>query len=108
MTGLPLPPLDGPGFAPFGEAVEAEGAASWTINQGFARRWGDLATVDVAREGGCVHVSLATARPRPWPMRIALMERHPLGSQLFFPLQDRPWLVVVCVDPADAASYRAF
>jgi ureidoglycolate lyase len=24
------------------------------------------------------------------------------------PLQDRPWLVVVCTDPRDPASYRAF
>jgi ureidoglycolate lyase len=27
---------------------------------------------------------------------------------LFFPLQDRPWLVVVCSDPADPSSYKAF
>ncbi len=36
------------------------------------------------------------------------MERHPLGSQAFVPLQDRPWLVVVCAAPDDLASYRAF
>jgi ureidoglycolate lyase len=36
------------------------------------------------------------------------MERHPLGSQLFFPLQDRPWLVLVCSDPLVTATYRAF
>ena len=42
------------------------------------------------------------------PIDIALMERHPLGSQLFAPMQDRPWLVVVCGDPRDASTYRAF
>ena len=36
------------------------------------------------------------------------MERHPLGSQIFFPLQDRPWLVLVAGDVHDFASYRAF
>ena len=36
------------------------------------------------------------------------MERHPLGSQAFLPLQDRPWLVLVAEDVADVASYRAF
>ena len=41
-------------------------------------------------------------------MSIALMERHPLGSQMFVPLQQRPWLVLVCADPRDPASYRAF
>jgi ureidoglycolate lyase len=36
------------------------------------------------------------------------MERHPLGSQMFYPLQDRPWLVLVAEDVQDMASYRAF
>ncbi len=37
-----------------------------------------------------------------------MMERHPLGSQLFQPLQEKDWLLVVCADPHDAGSYRAF
>jgi ureidoglycolate lyase len=36
------------------------------------------------------------------------MERHPLGSQIFFPLQDRTWLVLVAQDPRDPATYRAY
>jgi ureidoglycolate lyase len=36
------------------------------------------------------------------------MERHPLSSQLFYPLQDRPWLVVVCRDPSVPETYRVF
>ena len=36
------------------------------------------------------------------------MERHPLGSQLFYPLHGNPWLVLVCTDPRDPATYRAF
>jgi ureidoglycolate lyase len=36
------------------------------------------------------------------------MERHPLGSQLFMPLNGAPWLVVVCTDPDVPSSYRAF
>jgi ureidoglycolate lyase len=39
---------------------------------------------------------------------ITIMERHPDGSQLFCPLQDRAWLVVVCRDPHDPSTYRAF
>ena len=95
-------------FAPFGDVIDAEGVAHITINQGFARRCDGQAKIDVVREGGSVNVSLFTARPRPAPIEIALMERHPLGSQLFAPMQARPWLVVVCGDPRDACTYRAF
>ncbi len=68
------------------------------INQGFAERFNDLAHVDVAAEGGAVHISIVTASPRPMPIAVKLMERHPLGSQIFYPLQDRDWLVLVAGD----------
>ena len=105
---LTIEPLTRENFAPFGDVIDAEGAAHVTINQGFARRCDGQAKIDVASEGGSVNVSLFTARPRPAPIEIALMERHPLGSQLFAPLQARPWLIVVCGDPRDASTYRAF
>jgi ureidoglycolate lyase len=96
------------GFAPFGDVIEQEGAEHYPINQGFAERFNDLAGVDVSTEGGAVNISIVTAIPRPQPIALTLMERHPLGSQIFFPLQERPWLVVVCSDPRDLAGYRAF
>jgi len=101
-------PLGKAGFAPFGEVVEMEGGERSSINQGFAERFNDLARVDVATEGGSMNVSIVTAKPRPTPIAIKLMERHPLGSQIFYPLQDRPWLVLVCANPLDAASFHAF
>lgn len=95
-------------FAPFGDVVDVEGMRAVAINQGFARRYDGQAKVDVETQGGAVNVSLFVAQPRPAPIAIALMERHPLGSQLFAPMQARPWLIVVCGDPRDAATYRAF
>lgn len=95
-------------FRPFGDVIEMEGSPSFTINQGFAERFNDLAQVDVALEGGLTNISLFLGQPRPLPIAISLMERHPLGSQIFYPLQDRPWLAVVAEDVHDFASYRAF
>lgn len=95
-------------FAPFGDVVDVDGILAKQINQGFAQRYDGLAKIDVEHGGGAVNVSLFHAKPRPAPIDIRLMERHPLGSQLFAPMQDRPWLVVVCTDPLDARSYRAF
>jgi ureidoglycolate lyase len=101
-------PLTKAAFARFGDVVETDGAAPIEINQGFARRCNGLAGIDVTSGGAAVNISLFEAKPRPFPIEIKLMERHPLGSQLFMPLQDRPWLVLVCDDPRDPASYRAF
>jgi len=101
-------PLTRAAFRPFGEVIEMEGAAHFTINQGFTERFNDLCFMDVDTGGGSTNVSLFLGQPRPAPIAIRLMERHPLGAQAFIPLQDRPWLVLVAEDPRDMASYRAF
>lgn len=108
MIELRPQPLTRKAFAPFGDVIEADGIEPRIINQGFAQRFNDLAKVDVEREGGSTNVSLFTAQPRPFPVAIKLMERHPLGCQIFYPLQNRPWLVLVCSDPLDPFSYRGF
>ncbi len=105
---MKIEPLTRQAFEPFGDVVEMSGADIININQNFAQRFNDLAHVDVALEGGSVNISLAAAMPRPIPIAIKLMERHPLGSQIFYPLQDEPWLVLVCTDPHDLSGYRAF
>lgn len=101
-------PVTKSAFAPFGDMVELDGAVPIQINQGFAQRFNTLANIDVSTEDGQTNISLFTANPRPHPIVIDMMERHPLGTQLFYPLQNKPWLVVVCSDPNDPSSYRAF
>ena len=108
MRAIEIEPLTKVAFARFGDVVETDGAERIGINQGFAERVNGLASIDVAAEGGAVNISLFAARARPQPIVITMMERHPLGSQLFFPLQDSPWLALVCTDPLDPRSYRAF
>lgn len=108
MRPLHPEPISRDAFRPFGDVIDMEGSPSFTINQGFAERFNDLAQVDVALEGGLTNISLFLGQPRPTPIAISLMERHPLGSQIFYPLQDRPWLAVVAEDVNDFASYRAF
>jgi ureidoglycolate lyase len=101
-------PLTKPAFTPFGDIIEMEGRVSFPINQGFAERFNDLANIDVSDEGGAVNVSIVVANPRPMPITLQVMERHPLGSQIFVSLQERDWLVAVCADPKDVTSYRIF
>jgi len=104
---MKIEPLTREGFAAFGEVIELEGARHYGINQGFAERYDDLCHVDVI-SGGAVKVSIFDVKPRPQPIRIDLMERHPLGSQAFYPLQNEEWLVLVCGDPTEPSSYRCF
>ena len=108
MHRIPVVPLTKAAFAPFGDVVETEGGAPIEINQGFATRVNGLAGIDVLSGEGAINISLFAAKVRPVPIAIRLMERHPLGSQLFYPLQDKPWLVLVCDDPRKPDSYRAF
>jgi len=95
-------------FARFGEVLELEGAQHYGINQGFTERFHKLGEADTAAEGGSAIISMFVGEPRPAPIEIKLMERHPLGSQAFYPLQDRPWLVVVADDPLTPNSLHAF
>ena len=108
MHRIAIEPLTRAAFQPFGEVIETDGAIPILINEGFATRVNDLAQIDVAADAGTVNVSLFVAKARLRPIRIRLMERHPLGSQLFLPLQEQPWLVLVCADPRVPASFRAF
>lgn len=108
MVTLSIEPLTKRAFAPFGDVVETEGMTPLSINQGYAERYNGLANIDVAAEGGQINVSWFVASARPAPIAIRLIERHPLGSQMFVPLNGMDWLVVVCADPLVFSSYRAF
>lgn len=107
MMAIPVAPLTQDAFAPFGQVIETV-KEPIIINAGFARRYNDLISVDVTPEGGETNVSIFVAKARSLPLTINMMERHPLGSQAFMPLQNAPWMVVVCTDPDQATTYRAF
>lgn len=106
VLSLKAKPLAAMAFKPYGDVIETTGVSPKVINQGFAQRFNDLCKVEMG--DGAVNVSLFTANPRPRPIAIKLMERHPLGSQAFIPMQDRPWLVLVSDDPRDLATYHLF
>jgi ureidoglycolate lyase len=105
-TGHPMilvpEPLTPAAFAPFGSVIEADPAKAVEINAGFTTRFHALATATTDRD-----VILSIFRGRPRPLEIAMLERHPLGSQAFVPLGSRDWLAVVAERP-EAKACRAF
>jgi ureidoglycolate lyase len=92
---LKIEPLTRAGFARFGDVIEMKDAHHYPINQGYAERFHDLARVDTGAENGETIISIFHGKPRSLPIEIGFVERHPLGSQTFYPLQDRDWLIVV-------------
>lgn len=98
-------------FAPYGDVIELESAHHYTINDGWAERYHDLAALDLLADGGRPAVSIFRGKARPEPVALTRIERHPLSSQAFIPLSERPFLVVVASRgeaPADAGDLRAF
>ena len=110
INALAVERLTKAAFAPFGEVVEIEGAQEIRINQGYARRFADLCKVDAGADGGRTMLSILRARQWPLPLRIGMLERHPLGSQCFYPLSRHDWLVVVAegTKTPDLGTLRCF
>jgi ureidoglycolate lyase len=110
---LTAQPLTADAFAPYGDVVAASGQASTittTINQGMGGRCSDLARVDVTADGGRAAISVICCIPESLPITLRLMERHPLGSQAFVPLNGQRYVVVVAPagTPPARADLRAF
>lgn len=97
-------PLTAAAFAPYGDVIEAVGDPSFFINAGKCGRFHDLANTDFRT--GKAGISLAHGTPYETPLSLAMIERHPLGSQMFMPLNDAPFLVVVSDGPK--ATPKAF
>lgn len=87
-------PLTSANFAAFGDVVEAKGASK-SINYGQTERYHDLADIDVSADNGQTLVNIFRSTPLTLPIKVEIMERHPLSSQMFMPLSDNPYLVVV-------------
>jgi len=98
MNLIVAQPLTREAFAPFGDVIDTEEAASFLINKGKCERFHDLAKVEVTGDNARVLVSIVRSGPYPTPAKLEMVERHPFGSQAFVPLCPMPFLVVVCPD----------
>ena len=88
-------PIDKENFSKFGELVSTEGLKSIDINNGYAKRFEDAVTLDTRQDRGETTISIFSASKRTFPMKIDMMEQHPLGSQAFIPLKDTTFLALV-------------
>lgn len=89
-------PLSSAAFAPYGDVIEMDGNPDKFINNGTCGRYHDRARLDFP--SGRAGMSLLDAQAPEFPLTIAMLERHPEGSQAFVPMNRIRFLVVVADD----------
>ena len=82
-------------FSLFGDIISTRDAKPIDINAGYAKRFDDLANINTYKNNGKTIVSIFSAKKRNFPMKIDMMEKHPLGSQAFIPMKETTFLVLV-------------
>ena len=108
LTPKPLTPE---AFAPYGEVVDIHSAnKEFSMNYGLATRYYDLAEVDVEDKGGKTCISLVKSNAIVFPFTVEKMEYHPHGSQMFYPLCESPFLILVSTpaETLDTAKLELF
>lgn len=93
-----IEPLTREAYAPFGQVIETDGAHHYPINGGMTERFHDLARIELGGTDPRPLISIARGKPYDLPLTLTMVERHPLGSQAFFPLSAHPFLSIVAPD----------
>ncbi len=82
-------------FSKFGQIIDTSKKSYFRINNGYAKRYDNLGKINTSTKKGKTIVSIFSAKKRLFPMKIDMMEKHPLGSQAFIPMKETSFLVFV-------------
>ena len=88
-------PINKSNFSEFGDVIITNDIKPVKINNGYAQRFDGIANLDTKEENGETTISIFSALKRNFPMKIDMMEKHPLGSQAFIPMKETTFLVLV-------------
>jgi ureidoglycolate lyase len=97
-------------FAPYGTLIDPSSVLPEGINDGTTRRHSDLASLDLRSASRDPVIGIYVASARRFPLRLAKLERHRQASQVFVPLGDHRFIVVVATggDAPDWSALHAF
>ena len=106
---LQVLPLSQATFGAYGDVIETQGHDFFHINDGLVERYHDLATVEILAQDRTL-ISINRAQPAEMPIVIHELERHPLGTQAFIPMNREPFVVIVAQggETPDLTTLRAF
>ena len=82
-------------FSLYGDLITTEDIEPEEINAGYAKRFDNLANINTITNDGKTIVSIFSALKRNFPMKIDMMEKHPLSSQAFIPMKETTFLTFV-------------
>ena len=97
-------------FSQFGDVISTKDIKPIEINNGYAKRYDKIANLNTSKDNGETTVSIFSALKRNFPMKIDMMEKHPLGSQAFIPMKETTFLAFVAPngDKPDLNKIEAF
>ena len=82
-------------FKKFGDLICTKKIRPININNGYAKRFDNLCKINTSLRKGNTIVSIFSDKKRKFPMSIKMMEKHPLGSQAFIPMNETKFFVFV-------------
>ena len=88
-------PINKSNFSGFGDVISTKDINPIDINNGYAKRYDNIANLNTSKDNGETTISIFSALKRQFPMKIDMMEKHPLGSQAFIPLKETTFLCLV-------------
>ena len=97
MTNLIIKPklISKENFKKFGDMITTSGIKPLEINDGYAKRFDGIANLNTKKDNGESNISIFSALKRSFPMKVDMMEKHPLGSQAFIPMKETVFLAFV-------------
>lgn len=109
MMKLEVLPLNQHTFSAYGDVIETDKRDFFHINDGLVERYHDLANVEVLEQDRTL-ISINRAQPAAMPIVVHELERHPLGTQAFMPMNGEAFVVIVALgeDKLDLSTLKAF
>ena len=97
MTNIIIKPklISKENFKKFGDMITTTGIKPLEINDGYAKRFDGIANLNTKKDNGESTISIFSALKRSFPMKVDMMEKHPLGSQAFIPMKETVFLAFV-------------
>ena len=88
-------PISKENFSKFGDVISIKDINSIDVNKDYAKRYDNIGNLNTSKDNGETTISIFSALKRQFPMKIDMMEKHPLGSQAFIPMKETTFLSLV-------------